>query len=134
VQVFESLLIDHDVAVNYANWNYFAGIGNDPRNRAFKTVTQGERYDEEGALVATWLPALARLPPRRRHQPWLTGADGGGGDGSRQSALQPEGEAEKVDGVQGGAVSSGSGVDGYPSPIVEPVTQIGEGAAGKRKQ
>lgn len=28
------------MAVNYCNWNYFAGIGNDPRNRHFKTVTQ----------------------------------------------------------------------------------------------
>ncbi|EFJ43475.1 cryptochrome [Volvox carteri f. nagariensis] len=39
-ELFESLLVDCDVAVNYCNWNYFAGIGNDPRNRHFKTVTQ----------------------------------------------------------------------------------------------
>lgn len=40
LQLFESLLIDHDPGVNYSNWNYFAGIGNDPRNRIFKTVGQ----------------------------------------------------------------------------------------------
>ncbi|KAK9800165.1 hypothetical protein WJX73_001627 [Symbiochloris irregularis] len=39
--LFESLLVDHDFAVNYVNWNYFAGIGNDPRDRVFRTVTQG---------------------------------------------------------------------------------------------
>jgi hypothetical protein len=39
-ELFECLLLDHDVGVNYVNWNYFAGIGNDPRNRHFKTVTQ----------------------------------------------------------------------------------------------
>ncbi len=40
-ELFESLLVDCDEAVNYVNWNYFAGIGNDPRDRMFKTVTQG---------------------------------------------------------------------------------------------
>lgn len=39
-ELFESLLVDCDVAVNFCNWNYFAGIGNDLRNRQFKTVTQ----------------------------------------------------------------------------------------------
>lgn len=39
-ELFESLLLDHDPGVNSCNWNYFAGIGNDPRNRHFKTVTQ----------------------------------------------------------------------------------------------
>lgn len=39
-ELFECLLLDSDVAVNYCNWNYFAGVGNDPRNRRFKTVTQ----------------------------------------------------------------------------------------------
>jgi len=28
---FESYLLDHDVCSNYGNWNYAAGIGNDPR-------------------------------------------------------------------------------------------------------
>ncbi len=39
-ELFECLLLDADEAVNYVNWNYFAGVGNDPRNRQFKTVTQ----------------------------------------------------------------------------------------------
>ncbi len=38
--VFQALLLDHDPAVNWANWSYMAGTGNDPRNRRFKTVTQ----------------------------------------------------------------------------------------------
>lgn len=28
---FESVLVDHDVEVNYGNWQYVAGVGNDPR-------------------------------------------------------------------------------------------------------
>lgn len=74
-QVFESLLCDCDAAVNYANWNYFAGVGTDPRGRVFKTVTQGERYDEAAELARTWLPELAGADVAVRHRPW--GADGG---------------------------------------------------------
>ncbi|GFR39854.1 hypothetical protein Agub_g351, partial [Astrephomene gubernaculifera] len=69
-ELFESLLLDSDAAVNWCNWNYFAGVGNDPRNRHFKTVTQGIKYDEGAVLAATWLPELAHLPPALRHQPW----------------------------------------------------------------
>lgn len=73
--MFESLLLDHDPAVNYCNWNYFAGVGNDPRNRKFKTVSQGEQYDAEALLAKQWLPELAALPAALRHRPWL--AEGG---------------------------------------------------------
>ena len=38
---FESYLLDHDVCSNYGNWNYAAGIGNDPReNRKFNMIKQ----------------------------------------------------------------------------------------------
>ena len=38
---FESQLLDHDVCSNYGNWNYAAGIGNDPREgRKFNIVKQ----------------------------------------------------------------------------------------------
>jgi deoxyribodipyrimidine photo-lyase len=40
-ELFELLLIDHDVAANYGNWQYFSGVGNDPKNRHFRTVSQG---------------------------------------------------------------------------------------------
>jgi deoxyribodipyrimidine photo-lyase len=40
---FESHLIDHDPCSNYGNWNYAAGIGNDPRqDRHFNVVKQGQ--------------------------------------------------------------------------------------------
>ncbi|KZS02115.1 Cryptochrome-1, partial [Daphnia magna] len=46
---FESLLLDHDVCSNYGNWNYVAGIGNDPReNRKFNMIKQSMDYDLEG--------------------------------------------------------------------------------------
>ena len=35
---FESTLIDHDVHANYGNWQYGAGVGNDPRGMASRTM------------------------------------------------------------------------------------------------
>lgn len=53
---FEHCLIDYDVASNYGNWNYIAGIGNDPReNRYFNTQTQAAKYDPKGEYVRHWL-------------------------------------------------------------------------------
>lgn len=52
---FESLLLDYDPSSNWGNWNYVAGIGNDPReNRYFNPQTQAERYDPAGEFVRLW--------------------------------------------------------------------------------
>ncbi len=53
---FESQLIDYDPASNYGNWNYIAGVGNDPReNRVFNPIKQAENYDPKGEYVQLWL-------------------------------------------------------------------------------
>jgi deoxyribodipyrimidine photo-lyase len=53
---FESQLIDYDVCSNWGNWNYVAGVGNDPReNRYFNVAGQAQRYDAEGKYVKLWL-------------------------------------------------------------------------------
>lgn len=68
---FESLLIDYDVCSNWGNWNYVAGVGNDPReNRYFNIFTQATRYDAEGTYVKHWLPLLADVPAEWVHQIW----------------------------------------------------------------
>jgi deoxyribodipyrimidine photo-lyase len=55
-EYFESLLIDYDVASNWGNWNYIAGVGNDPReDRYFNPKTQASRYDPQGDYVRHWL-------------------------------------------------------------------------------
>lgn len=68
--VFESLLVDHDWAVNTVNWAYFAGVGNDPRDRIFRTVSQGMTYDPEAQLIKTWVPELKELALKFAHKPW----------------------------------------------------------------
>ena len=53
---FESQLIDYDVCSNWGNWNYVAGVGNDPReNRYFNVAGQAKKYDEKGEFVRLWL-------------------------------------------------------------------------------
>lgn len=52
---FESMLIDYDVASNYGNWAYQAGVGNDSRDRRFNVSRQQETYDSTGAFRNMWL-------------------------------------------------------------------------------
>lgn len=56
---FESQLIDYDVCSNWGNWNYIAGVGNDPReDRYFNIGRQADMYDKNGTYVKLWLPEL----------------------------------------------------------------------------
>ncbi len=67
---FESLLIDYDVASNYGNWLYAAGVGNDVRGfRFFNVYKQGQDYDSDGAFTQHWLPELAMLRGESLHKP-----------------------------------------------------------------
>ncbi len=66
------LLTDGDWANNDAGWQWSAGCGCDaqPWFRIFNPVTQGKKFDPDGAYVRTWIPELAALPARYIHEPW----------------------------------------------------------------
>ncbi|MFN4085592.1 MAG: DASH family cryptochrome [Spirosomataceae bacterium] len=67
---FESQLIDYDVCSNWGNWNYVAGVGNDPReNRYFNTYKQAQMYDKKGEYIRHWLPELSNVPHDLIFQP-----------------------------------------------------------------
>lgn len=73
---FESMLLDYDVCSNWGNWNYVAGVGNDPReNRYFNIMSQAKRYDSKGEYVKYWLPELEKLPAAIVHHPSLSRKD-----------------------------------------------------------
>lgn len=92
---FESQLVDYDVASNWGNWAYAAGVGNDARGfRFFNLRSQAEQYDPTGAFPRHWLPALARIPGGAIYEP---------------ARLRPEELARA--GVQLGA--------DYPAPMVD---------------
>ena len=69
---FWDTLLDADLANNAASWQWVAGSGADasPYFRIFNPVTQGERYDADGAYVRRWVPELAKLPNDVLHRPW----------------------------------------------------------------
>ena len=67
---FEERLVDYDVASNWGNWAYQAGVGNDSRDNHFDVLSQAERYDGAAEYVRTWLPELDGLPPEYAHRPW----------------------------------------------------------------
>lgn len=65
-------LLDGDPASNLGGWQWAASVGTDaqPYFRVFNPVTQGERFDPDGAYVRRWVPELASVPPQRIHAPW----------------------------------------------------------------
>ncbi|KAM3076460.1 hypothetical protein ACMFMG_007274 [Clarireedia jacksonii] len=72
---YESMLIDHDVSSNWGNWQYVAGVGNDPRReRTFNPVKQAFDYDPKAEYVLTWVDELRGIEePGQVFQPWTIG-------------------------------------------------------------
>lgn len=53
---FEQQLIDFDVASNWGNWMYLAGVGSDARpSRQFNLQRQTEQFDPTGSFCKKWL-------------------------------------------------------------------------------
>ncbi len=69
---FWDTLVDADLANNSASWQWVAGCGADaaPYFRIFNPVTQGKRFDPNGAYVRRYVPEVARLPDKFVHCPW----------------------------------------------------------------
>lgn len=72
---YEMILVDYDVSSNWANWQYVAGVGNDPRgpDRIFNPVKQAFDYDKEGLYVKAWVPEVSKLEKLENvFQAWTT--------------------------------------------------------------
>jgi deoxyribodipyrimidine photo-lyase len=51
----EQQLVDYDVASNWGNWQYLAGVGADPRgHRRFDLDKQTKIYDPKGLFIKRW--------------------------------------------------------------------------------
>ena len=70
-------LVDGDLASNQHGWQWVAGSGTDPAPyfRVFNPVTQGRKFDPDGAYIRRWVPELAGLSAKHVHEPW-TAPDG----------------------------------------------------------
>ena len=52
---FEKHLVDYDVASNWGNWQYIAGVGADAKeHRHFNLQKQTERYDPDHEFIRKW--------------------------------------------------------------------------------
>ena len=71
---FWDTLFDADLANNSASWQWIAGCGADaaPYFRIFNPITQGEKFDSDGAYLRTYLPELAALPTKHLFNPHAT--------------------------------------------------------------
>ena len=70
---YESLLCDYDLSSNWGNWQYTAGVGNDPRGeaRVFNPVKQAFDYDPQGKYVKNWVEELRGVDdPQVIFQAW----------------------------------------------------------------
>jgi deoxyribodipyrimidine photo-lyase len=69
---FWDTLVDADLAINAASWQWVAGCGADaaPYFRIFNPTIQGTKFDPDGSYVRRWVPEVSRLPDRLIHAPW----------------------------------------------------------------
>lgn len=65
-------LVDGDLANNQHGWQWVAGCGTDaaPYFRVMNPVSQGKKFDPDGAYVRRWVPELADVPRAFVHEPW----------------------------------------------------------------
>jgi deoxyribodipyrimidine photo-lyase len=65
-------LVDGDLANNQHGWQWVAGCGTDaaPYFRVMNPVSQGRKFDPDGAYVRRWVPELADVPRAFVHEPW----------------------------------------------------------------
>jgi deoxyribodipyrimidine photo-lyase len=69
---FMRWLRDGDLASNQHGWQWAAGSGTDaaPYFRVFNPVSQGVKFDPDGAYARRYVPELAHLAGKAAHQPW----------------------------------------------------------------
>jgi len=74
---FWDTLVDADIGVNAASWQWVAGCGADaaPFFRIFNPMLQGKKFDPQGEYVKLYVPELAQLDPAYIHEPWRAPLD-----------------------------------------------------------
>lgn len=68
---FAQWLMDYDMASNVGGWQWAASTGTDaqPYFRIFNPVSQGKKFDPEGAYVRKYVQELRDVPTKEIHMP-----------------------------------------------------------------
>ena len=116
---YEFLLTDYDMPNNWGNWQYVAGVGNDPRQgRVFNPVKQALDYDAHGEYIKAWVPELREIPLTRNVGPSKQEVDQQKLMGLYQAWRMDETEKEKL-GLKG--------VEWVEHPLVRIPFSVGRG-------
>lgn len=88
---FWDTLVDGNLASNTMGWQWAAGSGADaqPFFRIFNPITQGEKYDPEGAYIHRWIPELEGVSGKALYAPWTLPAAEQAKAGARIGATYP---------------------------------------------
>jgi FAD binding domain of DNA photolyase len=50
----------YQFVANWGNWQYFSGVGTDPKKQHFRTMSQPLQYDPNGHYVMKWFFTIKR--------------------------------------------------------------------------
>lgn len=74
-ETFAKHLVDHDAAVNEANWMWLsASAFFHQYYRVYSPATFGQKSDKTGALIRKYCPELAKFPDKFIYEPWTASA------------------------------------------------------------
>ncbi|RAR08412.1 cryptochrome dash [Stemphylium lycopersici] len=119
---YECFLVDYDTASNWGNWQYVAGVGNDPRQgRVFNPVKQALDYDKHGEYIKAWVPELRGIK--------LTRSIGHGREEIDQQRLMGLYQAWKLSDWEKNNLGL-KGVDWVEQPLTRIQFQVGRGRGG----
>ena len=119
---YECFLVDYDPASNWGNWQYVAGVGNDPRQgRVFNPVKQALDYDKHGEYIKAWVPELRGIK--------LTRTVGPGKEEIDQQRLMGLYQAWKLSDWEKQNLGL-KGVDWVEQPLTRIQFQVGRGRGG----
>jgi cryptochrome len=69
--VFEELLIDHEVASNAGNWQWLSCTAFFAQfYRVYSPISFGQKWDKEGDFIRRYVPELAKLDKKYIYEPW----------------------------------------------------------------
>lgn len=120
---YECFLVDYDPASNWGNWQYVAGVGNDPRQgRIFNPVKQALDYDKHGEYIKAWVPELRGLK--------LTRSIGPGKEEIDQQRLMGLYQAWKLSDWEKSNLGL-KGIDWVEHPLTRIQFQVGRGRGGQ---